>query len=504
MGAFEMELSVMAARGADGSMVTYDPAENRHRSHILDVSIVPARMPAAVADDAAAIARKVAEALDYRGIMGVEFFLKPDGSLLVNEIAPRPHNSGHHTLDACVTSQFEQQLRMVLGLPAGSTRLLSPVVMLNLLGDMWPEETTPPDWLPLVCRRQRPSSTSTASATPACAAKWAMPISSAAPPKTPSSARSRSKISGSNKPPGVRNPLAMRELLDAAVARRTSLITEETNAVRLIDGAGDGLPGLFLESFDGRCLLSTTSHSIPPAVGEWLRDRGGSCHWKRLDQHQKESPAHLSGPQTTAPFLIRENGISYEISFQSGYSQGALDCSLGGFGDEAGDLPLHRAGGGQALCLWPEDKEQFRIYMRMMENFSGCRVLAYCVMCNHFHLLLEVTPRPKVPLTDEQLLKRLGGLYSKAFVATVAKELAEARQVVAQGAVDGEAYVQRIHERFTYRMHDLSEFMKTLLQRFTRWHNKRTKRRGNLWEETFKSVIVEDGWRRGRWRPTSI
>ena len=146
------------------------------------------------------------------------------------------------------------------------------------------------------------------------------------------------------------------------------------------------------------------------------------------------------------------------------------------------------------LAFGPEDKEQFRIHMRMMENFSGCRVLAYCVMGNHFHLLLEITPRPKAPLTDEQLLKRLSALYPKAFVATVAKELAEARQVVAQGlAVDGEAYVQRIHERFTYRMHDLSEFMKTLLQRFTRWHNKRTKRRGNLWEETFKSVVVEDG-----------
>jgi putative transposase len=146
------------------------------------------------------------------------------------------------------------------------------------------------------------------------------------------------------------------------------------------------------------------------------------------------------------------------------------------------------------FAFGPEDKEQFRIYMRMMENFSGCRVLAYCVMCNHFHLLLEVSPRQKLPLTDEQLLKRLGALYSKAFVATVAKELAEARQVVAQGlARDGEAYVQRIHERFTYRMHDLSEFMKTLLQRFTRWHNKRTKRCGNLWEETFKSVVVEDG-----------
>jgi len=115
-------------------------------------------------------------------------------------------------------------------------------------------------------------------------------------------------------------------------------------------------------------------------------------------------------------------------------------------------------------------------------------------MCNHFHILLEVPPKPKAPLTDEQLLKRIGGLYSKPFVATVAKELAEARNVVAQGlAADGEAYVHRIHERFTYRMHDLSEFMKTLLQRFTRWHNARTKRRGNLWEETFKSVVVEDG-----------
>ncbi len=146
---FEKELSVMVARDAAGVMVTYDPAENRHRGHILDMSIAPARIPQAVADQAAETARKVAAALDYRGIMGVEFFLRADGSLLVNEIAPRPHNSGHHTLDACATSQFEQQLRMVLGLPAGSTRLLSPVVMLNLLGDLWPEQETPPDWQPL-------------------------------------------------------------------------------------------------------------------------------------------------------------------------------------------------------------------------------------------------------------------------------------------------------------------------------------------------------------------
>ncbi|MFT3990922.1 MAG: 5-(carboxyamino)imidazole ribonucleotide synthase [Luteolibacter sp.] len=146
---FEKEISVMVARGADGKTVTYDPAENRHRHHILDVSIVPARVDSAVALEAAAIARRIAEALDYRGIFGVEFFLKPNGELLVNEMAPRPHNSGHHTLDACATSQFEQQLRAVIGLPLGSTRLLSPVAMLNLLGDFWPAETTPPDWVPL-------------------------------------------------------------------------------------------------------------------------------------------------------------------------------------------------------------------------------------------------------------------------------------------------------------------------------------------------------------------
>jgi len=146
---FEKEISIMVARGADGEIVTYDPAENHHRHHILDVSVVPANIIPAVALEAAAIARRIAEALDYRGIFGVEFFLKPDGELLVNEMAPRPHNSGHHTLDACATSQFEQQLRAVIGLPLGSPRLLSPVVMLNLLGDFWQSETIPPDWTPL-------------------------------------------------------------------------------------------------------------------------------------------------------------------------------------------------------------------------------------------------------------------------------------------------------------------------------------------------------------------
>ena len=147
---FEKEISVMVVRSADGEVRTYDPAENRHRNHILDVSIVPAKISEATAAEAQQIATQVAEALDYHGILGVEFFVNHDGSLVVNEMAPRPHNSGHHTIDACACSQFEQQLRVVLGLPLGSTKLVSPCVMLNLLGDFWPGETTPPDWTPLL------------------------------------------------------------------------------------------------------------------------------------------------------------------------------------------------------------------------------------------------------------------------------------------------------------------------------------------------------------------
>lgn len=146
---FEREISVMVARGGDGEVVTFDPAENRHRHHMLDLSIVPAGISAESDEEARRIARDIASALGYRGILGVEFFLLESGELLVNEIAPRPHNSGHHTLDACATSQFEQQLRAVCGLPLGSPRLLSPVVMLNLLGDMWPAEDRSPDWGPL-------------------------------------------------------------------------------------------------------------------------------------------------------------------------------------------------------------------------------------------------------------------------------------------------------------------------------------------------------------------
>ncbi len=113
----------------------------------------------------------------------------------------------------------------------------------------------------------------------------------------------------------------MRILLEKSVAKRKSLLTGETDCVRLIDGTGDGLPGLFLETYAGRWLLSTADQ-IPPQVHEWLRDQGVTCYAKRLDQHQKESPALLCGPECTSPFLIQENGICYEISFQSGYSQG--------------------------------------------------------------------------------------------------------------------------------------------------------------------------------------
>ena len=133
------------------------------------------------------------------------------------------------------------------------------------------------------------------------------------------------------------------------------------------------------------------------------------------------------------------------------------------------------------------EREQFRMFMRMQENFSGCRVLSYCVMSNHFHILLEVPPIPDGGITDEELLKRLGAIYTEAFVATVAKELKEARKT------ENQRVAEAIHARFTYRMHDLSEFMKTLLQRFTRWFNRAHNRSGTLWEERYKSVIVEDG-----------
>ena len=144
------ELSVMVVRSQDGTTVTYDPAENEHKNHILDLSIVPARMPETLQAQAKTVATQVAKALEYVGVIGVEFFLDQQGTLLVNEMAPRPHNSGHHTLDACETSQSEQQMRAVCKLPLGGTGLLKPAVMWNLLGDIWPSATTAPDWSPIL------------------------------------------------------------------------------------------------------------------------------------------------------------------------------------------------------------------------------------------------------------------------------------------------------------------------------------------------------------------
>lgn len=114
----------------------------------------------------------------------------------------------------------------------------------------------------------------------------------------------------------------MHQLLENSLAKRASLLNSQTDTVRLVDGSGDGLPGIILESFAGRWLVSTTSSHLPGDLRHWLHEKGNSCYWKRLDQHQKESPVHLSGPVTDAPFLMRENGIQLEISFQSGYSQG--------------------------------------------------------------------------------------------------------------------------------------------------------------------------------------
>jgi 5-(carboxyamino)imidazole ribonucleotide synthase len=135
--ALECEISVLAARGADGTTRTFPVSENQHRNGILDVSIVPARVSDALAERASKCAERVATELGYCGVLAVEFFITTDGMLLVNEIAPRPHNSGHYTIDACATSQFEQQVRTLCGLPLGDTRLLSPVVMVNLLGEVW-------------------------------------------------------------------------------------------------------------------------------------------------------------------------------------------------------------------------------------------------------------------------------------------------------------------------------------------------------------------------------
>jgi len=141
---FEREVSVVAARGVDGTFAHFGVVENEHANHILDVTIAPANISSKIAVDAIEITRGVLEKLDVVGVLCVEFFLKADGELIINELAPRPHNSGHWTFDACVTSQFEQQLRAVCALPLGSTEQIRPAAMSNLLGDLWQDGE--PDW----------------------------------------------------------------------------------------------------------------------------------------------------------------------------------------------------------------------------------------------------------------------------------------------------------------------------------------------------------------------
>jgi 5-(carboxyamino)imidazole ribonucleotide synthase len=141
---FEKEVSVVCARDSKGNFEHYGVVENSHANHILDVSFAPALVSEKVFTEAIEIARSVAETLAYVGTLCVEFFLAPGEKLLINELAPRPHNSGHLTFDACRTSQFEQQLRAVCGLPLGSTEFYAPAAMANLLGDVW--EKGEPQW----------------------------------------------------------------------------------------------------------------------------------------------------------------------------------------------------------------------------------------------------------------------------------------------------------------------------------------------------------------------
>jgi 5-(carboxyamino)imidazole ribonucleotide synthase len=134
---FEMEISVVATRGLDGTVAHFGVCENLHKNHILDITIAPGRVSPEVAEKAVALATQIVEVLDVVGVLCTEMFVTRDGSLIVNELAPRPHNSGHFTFDASMTSQFGQQLRAVTGMPLGSTEQLRPAVMVQLLGDLW-------------------------------------------------------------------------------------------------------------------------------------------------------------------------------------------------------------------------------------------------------------------------------------------------------------------------------------------------------------------------------
>jgi 5-(carboxyamino)imidazole ribonucleotide synthase len=141
---FASEVSVVVARGADGQAMSYPVALNRHERHILDATLMPAPVGPIVSQEAQDLALSVAQALGTVGVLTVEFFLTAEGRLLINELAPRPHNSGHLTIEAAVTSQFEQQVRALCGLPLGSTALTTPAAMVNLLGDLWNDGD--PDW----------------------------------------------------------------------------------------------------------------------------------------------------------------------------------------------------------------------------------------------------------------------------------------------------------------------------------------------------------------------
>jgi len=171
---------------------------------------------------------------------------------------------------------------------------------------------------------------------------------------------------------------------------------------------------------------------------------------------------------------------------------------------------------GRGFVLEVDEREHFRMLMRMCEKFTGCRVLSYCLMSNHFHVLLEVPPMPVEGIPDQELLERLGVFYSEAQVAEVTKEMGDAASVrlrgefelppvdemgmpltpaqeVAMAKQETARRVEEIRSRYTRRMHDLSEFMKSLLERFTKWFNRTHSRSGTLWEDRFKSVIVESG-----------
>ena len=139
----EREISVVLVRNTAGMTAVYPVGENRHVNGILDTTIVPSAAATTITDTAIEMARKLADAMNYCGVLAVEFFCTRQGELLINEMAPRPHNSGHYTVDACATSQFEQQVRMLCGLTPSDTRLLSAVVMTNLMGDIWNDGDPP-------------------------------------------------------------------------------------------------------------------------------------------------------------------------------------------------------------------------------------------------------------------------------------------------------------------------------------------------------------------------